>query len=191
MPDKKTLRKLSLEKRRNTDGEILKELSKDICAHILNSDRYKNYSLIYGYMAVRGEADISPVLKKALSDGKRVALPKCMDKCGKMSFFEIKSFDDLTKGPFGISEPKPSHLLEEDEDSLMLVPGVAFDIKSGRRIGYGAGYYDRYLKDHHPCVKMGVSYELTVFDIPDTDITDISMDMIVTEKMIYDCKNNN
>lgn len=186
MIQKNELRKDALEKRKNADKELLRALSDKICEKITGSSYFIDAKTVYGYIPVRGEADILPVLRKALESGKSVAVPRCIDR-QVMFFYEIKSLKELKKGAFGIPEPTGDTPFFDTKDAIMLVPGAAFDRQSGQRLGYGAGYYDRYLKEHGIPLKIGVAYEFSLYDMPVYDENDINMNMIATEKDIYAC----
>ena len=104
-----------------------------------------------------------------------------------MRFFEIHSRADLISGTFGILEPILRQGIVEvspSEDSLMILPGVAFDA-DGRRLGYGGGYYDRYLEHVPGCRRLGLAYACQIADVLPQEVSDIAADMVITEKQIY------
>ena len=161
--------------------------SVQICERILTSNWYRDAKLILGYYPLGMEADILPVLKHALSIGKRIALPRTMKNC-EMDFYEIKNLDtDVMEGAFHIFEPNiacevivPS--IEKKGAVLALVPGVVFD-KAGNRYGYGRGYYDRYFARYHGICRVGIAYDMQIFEkYLEAYPTDIKMHCIVTEK---------
>ena len=151
--DKKSLRSEYRKIRASVYGRGTK--NKTITESVLESEQYKNADKIFAYWSVDSEVDTHDIIAKALSDGKRVALPKCTDKNGNMKFYYIASLADLVDGMYGIKEP-PEDFIAEDytENSLCLVPALAFD-KEGYRLGYGKGYYDRFLSDISP-YKLGI-----------------------------------
>ncbi len=101
---------------------------------------------------------------------------------------QIRSFDDLQKGTFGILEPKPEamHLVAPEELDLVLVPGIAFD-KRGYRLGYGGGFYDAFLAQTK-MVKVGLAFDFQIVDLLPTREEDERVDLIVSEKTIYHTK---
>ena len=111
------------------------------------------------------------VLKKALEDGKRVAVPKVYGD--EMRFIYIDSFDCLEKSEKGIPEPIGDEPVAQDPTALVLMPGLAFD-PQGHRVGYGGGYYDKYLSAEpgHPTVALCFDFQMMPelvteeFDIP-------------------------
>ncbi len=119
------------------------------------SSLYRNARVILCYVAVDGEVETRPILEKALADGKRVAVPAL--RCGSRRLIaaEVWNLDsDLKKtGPFGIPQPTLAHqrIIRPEDLDLLLVPGVAFDMKGGR-LGRGGGYFDRFLS----CVPAGI-----------------------------------
>ena len=102
-----------------------------------------------------------------------------------MKFYYITSLNDLTAGYKGIPEPglycEPA---AENRQKIILVPGVAFD-KKGNRIGYGKGFYDRYLKEHEFIKKMGIAFEMQVLEEIPGEPDDVQMDMVITERTEY------
>ena len=129
----------------------LAEKSTAICEKIIESEEYKNASEIYAYMALPDEVDLADVIKQAIQDKKKVALPKIISKeNGIMQFFYLDSQKALVQqtssGAYGIPEPAENLPAAPDPalKTLILVPGRAFT-KDGDRLGRGKGYYDRYL----------------------------------------------
>ena len=119
--------------------------TREICAHILQSPVYRAASCVLLYAATEGEIDLSCVAADAWERGKVVAYPRCLDKAGNMAFFAVESPEQLEKGSFGIWEPRlDCPLWQPADDALCIVPALAVD-KEGNRLGYGRGYYDRFL----------------------------------------------
>ena len=118
-----------------------------IVRHLLKFDPYRECSTLLGYMPMKGEVDVLPLFESAWEQGKRVALPYCLSQeKGVMEFYVVESIDQLIEGMHGNPEPNPK-LHEKMIDftgALCLVPGYAFDME-GYRLGYGGGYYDRFL----------------------------------------------
>ena len=117
-----------------------------IVRHIIALAPYRECETLLGYSPTRGEIDVVPLLEHALGCGKRVALPYCLPGTRLMDFYIIGAISELREGSYGILEPDPERhqKLECFERCLCIVPGYAFDT-DGYRLGYGGGYYDRFL----------------------------------------------
>ena len=171
----------------------LSEQSVRICQSILASPQYKNAEQIFAYMALADEVDLGEVIKAALRDGKKVALPKIMDfEKGLMQFFYLDTVQTLNSqtqaGTLGISEPDPQVLQPvnantlKDSSILILVPGRAFT-KEGDRLGRGKGFYDRFLADDllrgaRDAVMAGVCFDFQIKKSLPVDDRDIKMSRI-------------
>jgi 5-formyltetrahydrofolate cyclo-ligase len=163
---------------RDTKNKAIKDL-------VLNSRQYRNADIILAYWSVDSEVDTHGIITQALSDGKQVALPKCTDKDGNMRFYYISSLSDLAEGMYGIKDP-PENCPAEDftKVSLCLVPALAFD-EEGYRLGYGKGYYDRFLGKFKG-VAMGLCFSDCLCGNLPRDSYDKKADYIVTNEKIYD-----
>ena len=197
---KNKLRKDMRAIRQAMDIREIDEKSEIICGRILSSEEYKNADIILAYMSAGGEVDLQVLIDAASSVGKSLFIPKVISK-EEMRFY--KHTGDFTKGSFGIKEPvntSQEMLFDinkasaENKRILVLVPGVAFDV-SGNRMGYGGGYYDRFLMDidgsltsvsrgRMQVTKIGVSYDYQIVDEIPVEKYDVRMDMIVSEARI-------
>ena len=123
--------------------------SRAIEKQVLALPEYLQADRLLLYLSAGSEVDTWGLLEKALCQGKAVFAPRCLDGEGRMAFYRVRSREELKKGRFGIWEPDPSVCppLEEPGGALCLVPGLAFD-RAGYRLGYGKGYYDRFLAAH-------------------------------------------
>lgn len=133
--------------------------SRAIEKQVLALPEYLQAERLLLYLSTGSEVDTWGLLERALCQGKAVFAPLCLDGEGHMAFYRVKSREDLKKGRFGIWEPDPTvcPLLEEPSGALCLVPGLAFD-QAGYRLGYGKGYYDRFLGSR-PVEAVGVCFE--------------------------------
>lgn len=132
------------------------------------------------------EVDTTELIACALGKGINVAVPKCTDKPGEMVFYDIKGFDELKKGCYDIMEPDESlcRMAFPGEKDICFVPGMAFD-RTGGRIGYGGGYYDRFLKNFRG-LTAGLCYDNCVYERLISEKTDVRTAVLITEKgMIY------
>lgn len=175
--------------------QMRKELSKDyriwaddkIYKRLTSLESYQQAKLLFSYVSYKSEADTKKILQKALNEGKTVAVPKVMDGNGIMEFYEIQSLQELKKGYQGIEEPdienkKPVIPEKMQEAALMIMPGAAFDSKCNR-IGYGGGFYDRYLNKHSKIIKtIAICYEKQLVNNIPAEELDVKPDMIITEQ---------
>lgn len=146
----------------------------------LASQLYVNNDIFLVYASFRSEPDTFLLIKRMLNDNKIVYLPKVCNN--KMFFYKIDSLEDLSAGYMTIKEPSAGELYK-NQSAVCIVPGLAFD-KKGGRIGYGKGYYDRFLIDKD-LVKVGFCAECNYVDDIPTEIHDIKMDyIIVNDKII-------
>ena len=168
-----------------------------ICKKIISSTQFQNASEIYAYMALPDEVDLTEVIKKALQDGKKVALPKIISKeDGIMQFFYLDSQKALAQqtsnGAYGILEPDETLPAAPDpaHKTLILVPGRAFT-KKGDRLGRGKGYYDRFLGNGLPryarndgerpnITVAGVCFDFQIKKSLPVDDRDVKMDVVYT-----------
>ena len=172
---KKEFRKKMLEKRTAIPKELKKRKSREICDKILLSDVYRDAEVIFAYMPFRGEVDIIPVIEDAWKRGKRVAVPRVLgDTC--MDFYYIHSLNDVESGTFHVMEPRAVCQAAHEEKPFILTPGSAFT-RDGYRMGYGKGYYDRYL-EKHSAITAGICYEEQFSLQMPVEETDQKLDMI-------------
>lgn len=173
----KRRRELSLDYRLKASDEILQKLT------IL--DEYKNAESVLAYADANGEVMTDKLILTAMLAGKKVYAPLCGEDFS-MDFYRIHSLDDLYPGAYGIREPAPvpqNELTESvvSDDTLIIVPGVMFD-KNGNRMGYGKGYYDRYLSRMNIKHRIGIAYDFQIMDALDVKATDVPMTLIITDK---------
>lgn len=164
--------------------------SSAIIKRLVDSEDYRSNETLLCYAANRDEIDLDAFIRKALSDGKRVAVPYCLDSSGTMEFYLIDALEQLREGRFGIREPdiNYSKRLENFDKSIIIVPAIAFDRK-GYRIGYGKGYYDRFLAAHNTIPSVGVCFEAMLQEQLHTENYDVPIDMIITEHQTIYCNN--
>lgn len=174
--------------------EELEFKSKSICDYLFNSDDYRNSSVIMAYIDFRNEVQTESLIKKALSDGKKVVIPISVVDTKQLILSELIDYDEeLESGAYGILEPKEEFVRETDAKlvDLVLIPGVAFD-KKGYRIGYGAGYYDRFLERVRPEIpKLALGFDLQMVEHAYPDAHDFPVDSVITESGVINCKDYN
>lgn len=168
--------------RKSCPPEKKSELDLKLQKAFLESDEYKNCSTLFAFVSSPIEVDTSKILEKCLADGKRLALPRCRNNHGDMDFYVVPSLDVLEKGAFSIMEPNPEicKKLEDFSQGICLVPGLCFDMQ-GFRLGFGKGYYDRFLQNFSG-TSIGLCYSKCIeHDLP-FGIFDKPVDVVITEK---------
>lgn len=182
---KNELRAKFKEKRKALDLNLKELYDKEISQRILSLAGLRFADTVLSYSPLGGEVDISKVNEAIIKSGKRLALPRCIKNTPIMEFRIVDSLDKLKKGSFSIYEPDdacPIWIHADCENAICLVPGMSFD-KNGNRLGYGKGYYDRYLTGKQ-ITKIGVVYSEFISERLPCGRYDLAMDLIVTERKI-------
>ena len=181
---KKELRRKIKEKLSFTTEKYRKEADRKITESILKLEEYQSAGCVFCYVSTGKEMDTFSVLQAILQSGKRLGVPKCMEK-GIMNVYEIHSLQELHPGAYGILEPKedPERLIQPGAIDFALIPCISCD-RSGRRLGHGGGYYDRYLEKTH-CVKAALCREELLVDEIPVEEHDLRMDFVISEKSCY------
>ena len=177
--EKQKLRAFAKEFRKNLDKEKRKVKGFSVFQKVINLDEYKKADRVLLYFSKDIEVDTKELINYSLESNKQVFLPKCIGE--DMMFYKINSLDDLQQGSFGIFEPKDTcqKYLESSCDDFCIIPALAVD-KQKYRLGFGKGYYDRFLKNFVGfkcviCYKENLVERLPVFS------TDIPCDMIILD----------
>jgi 5-formyltetrahydrofolate cyclo-ligase len=162
-------------------------LSELILHNLWSLPEFRKAQTVFFFISFRSEVNTVPMIKKALSEGKRVCLPYTFTDHKEMVASQVTNLErELTLGNYDIMEPRPEFLrpVPPREIDIIILPGVAFDC-AGRRLGYGGGYYDRFLRRcDHRCHLVALCFELQVIDeVPCSD-HDHRVHKIVTEKRI-------
>ena len=165
------------------------DVEKLIHTHLVHTPDWENAQVIGLYYSFGLEWDTHTLIDIALSQGKIVTLPKTNPLDKSMRFYQFKTNNSLENVYQDIWEhiPKPELLVEADDHHLIIVPGLAFD-KNGYRIGYGGGYYDRYLAQYHHR-KISLAHDLQIMDEVPKNKYDQPIDMIVTNTRLIDVHN--
>jgi len=180
-PERKSLRSFLLEKRDNTSFDFMKIASKKIQKRLKKINSYRDAQKIGVYYPIGSEILTQDIIQELLSDGKDVFLPKVIEK--EMEFRKIIDFSSLEKGSFDIMEPKEDCEIDNDLD-VVLVPTVGIS-PIGVRLGYGHGFYDRFLAKHKS-VTISLTFEKQIVKkIPKSE-HDIVIDWIITEDRILE-----
>ena len=183
---KRELRAEYKAKRKAVACEEKQLLDENIRHNILNSVSYKYADVVLMFYPTQYEIDILEVFERAKKDGKRVAFPRCVSK-GIMKFYFANGIEDFEKNSYGINEPETcceEYKTGSAKHPLCLVPCLCA-FTDGTRLGYGGGYYDRFLS-HFEGISMCVQYERHLFEgIPFEKRYDKKTDILVTEKAVY------
>lgn len=177
---KDEIRKKMHDMRRRIPALMLEQKSGIIQKRLMETDLWKNAETVYIYVSLPDEVDTKPLIIAAWNEGKRVAVPKV--EGDGMVFRELTSYDQLREGYSRIMEPAGTPAVD-DPKALIVIPGVAFDVKK-HRLGYGKGFYDKYLASHpgHPTAALSFDFEV-VAEVPSTE-HDIVPDVLITDRGI-------
>ena len=161
-------------------AELSESLLRTLCSWL----RYQQAPLIAPYVSMPSEADTHALLQQVLADGKQLVVPRCLSK-ETMAFYQLESLTQLEPGAYGILEPKTECRLitQFPPGSICIVPGLAFD-RHGGRLGYGAGYYDRFLSAHPELIPVGYCSEAFVLPKVPMEATDCRMQYLLTEHKV-------
>lgn len=172
---------LSIQKIEQKSNAIIKKL--------FTLSEYQNASTIMAYVDFRNEVPTSGIIQNALANGKKIAIPITDIKNKKLTPSLLHDFPgDLAPGAWGILEPRPECIrpIDPEEIDLVIIPGVAFD-EVGNRLGYGGGFYDRFLlRTRRDVILLALAFELQIQPHVYSDKHDIPMQLLVTEKRIMD-----
>ena len=174
--NKRELRAAIRAKKRAMTPEEIETRSRRLGQLFAESEAYRNADTIYGYLPYNQEVRTVPMLEQALKDGKRVAVPKVYGD--EMKFLYLDDLSQVEKGYAGIPEPIADEPVADDDTALVLMPGLAFD-PSGHRIGYGGGFYDKFLaaEPNHPT--LALCYEFQMLPELHTEEHDIPVDTVL------------
>lgn len=174
--NKQQLRQAIRQRKRAMTQEEIEDRSRSLCEKFLKSDDYRCCTCLYGYLPYNQEVRTWPILHQALADGKQVAVPKVYGD--EMKFIYLTDLTQVAAGYAGIPEPIADDPVAEQQDALVLMPGLAFD-PQGHRIGYGGGFYDKFLSREpgHPTVAL--CYEFQMVDHLETEQFDIPVDTVI------------
>lgn len=181
METKKEIRQHIISRRKEMDPLAWQEATQKITEKIINHPRFLEETDIYCYANYNGEVGTEQIMEEAWKLGKHVWLPK-VEGC-EMEFYLVESRKELKPGAYGILEPVTDHKADGKE-GLLIMPGVAFD-EEGRRIGYGGGFYDKYLEKHPNLLTVAVAFELQIYQEIPCEEHDIKPRKVVTEEHIY------
>jgi 5-formyltetrahydrofolate cyclo-ligase len=174
--DKKELRRSIREQKRAMTEEHIVTASEKLGQLFAATEAYRNAKTIYGYLPYNQEVRTVPMLQRAIDDGKKVAVPKVFGD--EMKFIYLDDLTAVEKGYAGIPEPVADGPVADDKEALVLMPGLAFD-PQGHRIGYGGGFYDKFLarEGNHPT--LALCYDFQMVEHLETEEFDIPVDKVL------------
>ena len=181
METKQAIRKKIYALRKACTDEQVDSWSRELTEKVTALPEFQKADHILAYADYTHEVRTCYLIKEAWKAGKEVAVPKCAGK--DLIFRKLTDFSQLKQGYFGIPEPESGETVSW-EDALMIMPGVAFD-EENHRIGYGGGFYDRYLAAHPDLVRLAVAFEFQRLPAVPVEPTDILPHLVVTEKKVY------
>lgn len=186
--DKTKLRQLAVSSLKELSSTEKKTIEQKIVNNVVHTNTWKNAHTI-GITVSKGfEWDTSIIIEKAWEQNKKICVPKCYPKERKLVFYQLHSFRELEVVYYDLQEPKPieENKIEKNALDMIVVPGLLFDT-SGFRIGFGGGYYDRFLAEYNGKTTALTSSQLLTEHIP-KESHDIAVQQIITEKDIINVK---
>lgn len=183
---KDEIRKVYKQRRAWMSHEEVTEKSLAAARLFLNSQIYKKARQIMLYIPLGNETDTTAIIDAAFADGKTVVFPATDEKSGEITPYIASRDTVFIKGAFSVKEPINAKKADMSKTDVVLVPGIAFD-KSGARIGFGKGCYDRLLEDS-AAAKVGYCYDFQVFGGITPEEHDVRMNFLVTEKGLFKCE---
>ncbi len=178
------MRKIFLEMRKKIPYEDKERLSNLIQNCLIETDIFKRSDKIFIYVSMKNEVGTAKIIESAIYNGKTVAVPISLEN-RKMYFVPYEGIENMVKTKYGVLEPV-SDINKEilpDENSIMIVPGVAFD-EEGHRMGYGGGYYDTYIEKYGIENTIAIAFDAQIQKTIPYEEHDKKMKYIITEKRI-------
>lgn len=192
MSPKKVLRQVIKDRRDSLDKESREHKALAIKQKLFGLPEFAGAGVVMFFANFGSEVPTYLMMEEAIKMGKRVVLPITDVKAKRLELREVKDLANLRIGKYGIPEPDPEHtdLFDAGLVDLVIVPGVVFD-RCGNRIGYGGGYYDRFLSDIDPSVpRVSIAFELQVVEEIPSEEHDLPVDKVITEERVVDaCEN--
>ena len=178
--EKKRLRNELIKRRKELSSFVKDKLDISVYNNLVSNEIYKNAKGILVYFSGKTEVDTKRIIENALKSGKDIGIPKCSADSNEMTFCLIYGFDDLENGAYSVSEPRDyCEKINDFESFVCIVPALCFD-ENGYRIGFGKGFYDRFLSENK-IKTIGLCYKDFIYkDIP-RDEFDIPVDIVISD----------
>ncbi|MEO9965199.1 MAG: 5-formyltetrahydrofolate cyclo-ligase [Reichenbachiella sp.] len=188
--DKKKYRTVYLRKRRMLSSKDFDLKNARLLYHFHRFFDSSSASLVHSFLSISKNKEVNtwPLVEWLRTQGKQIAISRCSTNSNELTHYLFENYDQLKESSYGI--PEPQHGIEITPDSInaVLIPLIVFD-RLGQRIGYGAGYYDRFLAAcSSDCLKIGLSLAPPLDKIPFSEAHDVAMDYCITPLGIYDFK---
>lgn len=185
MNGKKEIRKRLLGLRNSLSSEEITVGSGEIVTRLMRSEEIRKASTLMVYVSFGSEVATDDLIRWGWEEGKRIVVPFCRPEGREMIACQIDGFDELEKGRYGIRAPIAGRLrpVSSGDIGAVLVPAVAFD-RRGYRVGYGGGYYDRFLPAAPQAAKIGAAFACQIMEEIPVGPYDVKMDCVVTEEEI-------
>lgn len=187
MKTKQEIRREIKDKKKRMDLKEISRKSEKIFGQLEELNLWKETDVVFSYVSYNQEVTTKERMTEWLLSGKKLAVPKVVGE--EISFFLISSFHDLVEGYQGILEPTTRECAD-GRDGVILMPGLAFD-KHFHRLGYGGGFYDRYLNKfkNAKITNIALAYEYQVYEEIPSEPHDQFVDIIITEQSVYNRNN--
>lgn len=185
METKKDIRKYIYGVRKKCTDQEVENWSRKITEKVLSHPAFIQAEKIMVYADYNHEVITRYIIEEAWKLKKEVAVPKVSGK--DMIFYKLTDFSQLEEGYYGIPEPTKGQIADW-QDALMIMPGVAFD-RDNHRVGYGGGFYDRFLEKHPGLVRLAIAFEFQILEQVPVEPTDILPQIIITEEKLYEVSN--
>ncbi len=182
--EKNRVRRELLQKRINLSEEERRKLSQKIVENLRSLPEYQKAKKVLLYCPIKGEPDLTSLFEEVINE-KELILPKVEGE--NLKLYKVDNPSCLSPGAFGILEPVEGKEVSPEQLDFIAVPGIAFDLR-GYRLGFGKGYYDRFLK-RTKATKVGVAYSFQVLERIPHDVWDVPIDIILTEKFVRRLRN--
>ncbi len=178
---KEDIRRFVIDIRKSLRNEEYAKLSAKIRERLCHIDKVKIGKCFLFYYPIKGEPDILPLVQSFIRSGKCIAFP--VVEGDEIIAVKVNGLSNFRKGAFGVYEPSYGEHIDEDSIDVVFVPGLAFD-KDGFRIGFGKGFYDRFLRKV-TAFKIGIAFDFQIFDRIPRDEWDVPVDIVVTPNHIF------
>ena len=187
---KNEIRKKLLNQRRRLSPSKKKKHEIQMLSFLQTWDIFMEASIFHIFLSISDEPETTQIIKFGWETGKKIGVPCVQPDTFELFHSQLNSFEDLRLGELGVLEPSPEQRIKLDPENfdLVIVPGIAFD-HFGGRLGYGKGYYDRFLKKTH-AFRLALAFDFQLLQTVPTETHDIPMDGVLTENGIYFCRNS-
>ncbi|PWJ41064.1 5-formyltetrahydrofolate cyclo-ligase [Sediminitomix flava] len=172
---KAELRKEILKQRKELSTEEVNAQAEKLTVQLIDFVEKENVSCVHTYLPIQNELNTLPFVEYCLSKGIKIIVPKTLGE-RQMKNLDLESLEDLVEGKYKTLYPKSEKVFEGNYD-MIIVPALAYDTNGGR-LGYGAGYYDTFLKQHPHAVKIGLAYPFQVVESVPMEEHDVPLDML-------------